>query len=257
VVCAGLRDTRAKLKRATMRRKGSAAVEPCRVLMQTLTGFESCVINRPKSGRICSVRSLLAPIVIAPPLFGSLPAFAPSSPSADRTIKSLKPSGNRIAGGTRGVRLAAPCRDATAPTTPAARPPSRVAASRPGATQTASEPADLSVSLTVNFATRSADLTADAIRTPVELGRALASKDLATYQFCIEGHTDTVGSREHNRALSKRRATAVVGYVAHKYGVDRARLEAVGLGEDRLLVQTPAQTPEPRNRRVQVVNIGA
>ena len=29
------------------------------------------------------------------------------------------------------------------------------------------------------------------------------------------------------------------------------------MGEDRLLVPTPDQTPEPRNRRVLVVNIGS
>jgi len=29
------------------------------------------------------------------------------------------------------------------------------------------------------------------------------------------------------------------------------------MGEDGLLVPTPPQTPEPRNRRVQVINLGA
>ena len=28
------------------------------------------------------------------------------------------------------------------------------------------------------------------------------------------------------------------------------------MGEDGLLVPTPPQTPEPRNRRVQVINLG-
>ena len=126
-----------------------------------------------------------------------------------------------------------------------------------GAATARAEAVDPSVSLTVNFASGSADLTADAIRTLDELGRALASKDLAGYRFRIEGHTDTVGSRDYNQALSERRAAAVVDYVAQEYGVDPARLQAVGLGEDGLLVQTPADTPEPRNRRVQVINLGA
>jgi outer membrane protein OmpA-like peptidoglycan-associated protein len=34
-------------------------------------------------------------------------------------------------------------------------------------------------------------------------------------------------------------------------------VQAVGMGEEGLLVSTPAQTPEPRNRRVQVINLGA
>jgi outer membrane protein OmpA-like peptidoglycan-associated protein len=57
--------------------------------------------------------------------------------------------------------------------------------------------------------------------------------------------------------LSERRAEAVVDYVARKYGVALSRLQAVGMGEDGLLVPTPPQTPEPRNRRVQVINLGA
>ncbi len=109
----------------------------------------------------------------------------------------------------------------------------------------------------MNFATGSAELTPDAIRTLDELGRALASKDLAGYRFRIEGHTDTVGTRDHNQSLSERRAEAVVDYVAKKYGLDPSRLQAVGMGENGLLVATPPQTPEPRNRRVQVINLGA
>ena len=113
------------------------------------------------------------------------------------------------------------------------------------------------MSLTVNFANGSAELTPDAIHTLDALGSALASKDLATYRFRIEGHTDTVGSREYNLTLSERRAEAVVDYVAKRYGVDPSRLQAVGMGEEGLLVPTPPGTPEPRNRRVQVINLGA
>jgi outer membrane protein OmpA-like peptidoglycan-associated protein len=39
--------------------------------------------------------------------------------------------------------------------------------------------------------------------------------------------------------------------------VSATRLEAVGRGQEALKVPTPDQTPEPRNRRVQVINIGA
>jgi OmpA-OmpF porin, OOP family len=204
------------------------------------------------------VRSLIASIIVAPLLLGGPPAFAQGNPSADQIIKSLTPTGNPGPGGTRGIRLAAPTTDAASqqPATGAhSSAPPRVAASKaPPAAQT--QAADPSVNLTVNFATGSADLTADAIRTLDELGRALASKDLAAYRFRIEGHTDTVGSRDYNRALSERRAAAVVDYVAKTFGVDPHRLQAVGLGEDGLLITTPPQTPEPRNRRVQVVNVG-
>jgi outer membrane protein OmpA-like peptidoglycan-associated protein len=207
----------------------------------------------------CPVRFLTALVIVAPLLPGSVSALAQGNPSADQIIKSLTPTGNPGPGGTRGIRLAAPSTDA-APQQPAA---GTHASAQPRVTANKAAPAaqtpaaDPSVNLTVNFATGSADLTADAIRTLDELGRALASKDLAAYRFRIEGHTDTVGSRDYNRALSERRAAAVVDYVAKKFGVDPHRLHAVGVGEDGLLIATPPQTPEPLNRRVQVINVGA
>jgi outer membrane protein OmpA-like peptidoglycan-associated protein len=211
---------------------------------------------------VCFVRALIAPLIVAPlvvaPLVvSSLPAVA-QNPSADQIINSLRPSGNLVRGGTRGIRLA-PSGDASsepqAAATPAASQP-RVAASKSVAVPAAA-PAAPAVNLTVNFANGSAELTPAATRTLDELGRALSSKDLAGYRFRIEGHTDTVGSLDYNRALSERRAEAVVDYVAKKYEVDPTRLQAVGMGEDGLLVPTPPQTPEPRNRRVQVINLGA
>lgn len=201
------------------------------------------------------MRAPIAVVLVAPLVLGSLPAVA-QNPSSDQIINSLRPSGNLVTGGTRGIRLAAPSGDGSAQpqAAPAAQSSPHVASSKPTAVAASANPA---VNLTVNFATGSAELTPDAMRTLDELGRALASKDLAGYRFRIEGHTDTVGTRDYNQALSERRAEAVVDYVAKKYGLDAARLQAVGVGETGLLVQTPPQTPEPRNRRVQVVNLGA
>src|SRR5262245_32802048 len=202
-------------------------------------------------------------MIVAPLVLAALPAFGQGSPSADQIIKSLKPSGNLAAGGTRGLRLAAPTGETSPQQAPAAaaapvQPQApRVAASKPVPVPVpAAASAGPSVNLTVNFANGSAELTPDAMRTLDELGRALASNDLAGYRFRIEGHTDTVGSHDYNRALSERRAKAVVDYVATKYGVNPSRLLAVGMSEDAPLVPTPPQTPEPRNRRVQVINIG-
>jgi OmpA-OmpF porin, OOP family len=206
---------------------------------------------------VCFVRALIAPLIVVPMVVNVLPAAA-QNPSADQIINSLRPSGNLVKGGTRGIRLA-PSGDAAsqpqAAPTPATPQP-RVAASKPDAVPAAATTAP-AVNLTVNFANGSAELTPAAIRTLDELGRALSSKDLADYRFRIEGHTDTVGPHDYNRALSERRAEAVVDYVAKKYSVDPSRLQAVGMGEDGLLVPTPPQTPEPRNRRVQVINLGA
>ena len=127
-----------------------------------------------------------------------------------------------------------------------------MASSKPVAT-----PAGPAVNLTVNFANGSADLTPDAMKTLDELGQALSSNELSGYKFRIEGHTDTVGSAAYNKALSERRAHAVVDYIAKKFNVNPSRMQAVGMGEEGLLVATPPETAEPRNRRVEVINLGA
>jgi outer membrane protein OmpA-like peptidoglycan-associated protein len=114
-----------------------------------------------------------------------------------------------------------------------------------------------SVSLNVDFATGSADLTPQAKKVLGSLGQALKDPKLAGDRFRIEGHTDTVGSPAYNKTLSEQRAREVARYLEKTYGIPGSRLEAVGMGEKGLLVPTPDQTPEARNRRVLVVNKGA
>ncbi|MBR0674458.1 OmpA family protein, partial [Neoroseomonas soli] len=145
-----------------------------------------------------------------------------------------------------GAPVASPTTGTSRPSTAAARAPVR---------ETTSEAP--SASITVMFATGSAMLTPEAERALAPLGRALASQELAGYRFRIEGHTDTVGDAGVNQALSERRAAAVREYLVNKFRVSPQRLEAIGLGETQLLVPTPPQTPNARNRRVQVVNIGS
>jgi outer membrane protein OmpA-like peptidoglycan-associated protein len=57
--------------------------------------------------------------------------------------------------------------------------------------------------------------------------------------------------------LSQRRADAVAAYLEQAFNIPSSRLEAVGMGEQGLLVVTPPQTAELRNRRVAVINLGA
>jgi OOP family OmpA-OmpF porin len=96
-------------------------------------------------------------------------------------------------------------------------------------------------------------LTPAAIKTLDELGKALTDPRLAGGKFRIEGHTDTVGTADANKALSAAQAKAVADYLASMYP---SKLQTIGMGEDGLLVKTPAQTPEIRNRRVVIVNLG-
>jgi len=206
--------------------------------------------------RTIIIALLAGPLVAA----AAVPAIAQSNPSTNQIIQSLKPSGNLLQGGTRGIRLAAPSSPGSgaqsAPATVPHAARTATAAARPSAPAQA-EAAAPSVSLNVDFPTNSATLTSDAKATLDRLGRALTSKDLASYRFRIEGHTDTVGSPAYNQALSQRRADAVATYLEQAFSIPSSRLEAVGMGEQGLLVVTPPQTAELRNRRVAVINLGA
>ncbi|MGH7043223.1 MAG: OmpA family protein, partial [Acetobacteraceae bacterium] len=196
---------------------------------------------------------------------GSTRGIRLASPSANeqpspqqQAPAGLTPTGNNLTNGnTRGIRLANPQPSTSAPT---ASPMRTRSAAAPTRTQTAtSMPAAPhhapSVNLNVDFATGSANLTSSARQTLDQLGQALTSQQLASFQFKIVGHTDTVGAPAVNKALSERRADAVAAYLEQKFSVPAGRLQAVGVGEQGLLVATPPQTPNQQNRRVEVINL--
>lgn len=202
------------------------------------------------------MRTVLAVLVSLPFAAAAVPALGQNNPSTSQIIQSLKPSGNLLQGGTRGIRLVAPSEATPSATTPA----SSAAPAKPG--RAAMQPTPVaaaapSVNLQVEFPTNSAELTPQARETLDRLGHALTSQDLASYRFRIEGHTDTVGSIALNRTLSQRRADAVAAYLERTFGISASRLESIGRGEAGLVVPTPPQTPEARNRRVEVINLGA
>jgi OmpA-OmpF porin, OOP family len=176
----------------------------------------------------------------------SLPAAAQTNPSADALVHSLTPTGNLGTG--RGIHVAAPTGTGATATAPNGH--------GPAATTTTSAATAPSASLSVLFATGSAELTPAAVKTLDILGKALTDPRIAGSKFRIEGHTDTVGTPDSNKALSDARAKAVAAYLATTFHVDPSKLEAVGLGQEGLLINTPPQTPEVRNRRV-VVNLGS
>jgi outer membrane protein OmpA-like peptidoglycan-associated protein len=166
------------------------------------------------------------------------PALAQSDPSTLQIINALKPTG-QVSGANRGIE---PVPSGSMP--PAASPAAGIAAP---IAQT---------SLNIVFATGSADLTPQATAELDRLGQALTSSTLSSYRFEIIGHTDTTGSTALNQALSAQRAQTAKSYLETKFGIPDARLQAVGVGETGLLVPTPPQTAELRNRRVQIVNLG-
>ncbi|MBL8831168.1 MAG: OmpA family protein [Rhodospirillales bacterium] len=66
------------------------------------------------------------------------------------------------------------------------------------------------------------------------------------------GHADTMGTPRYNMALSIRRANAVRDVLVRE-GIPATQIVVIGRGETQLLVPTPDQINEPRNRRVEIV----
>ena len=136
--------------------------------------------------------------------------------------------------------------EATRPSLSAAKPGRNrtIASSAPRAS--AAGRADLQVS----FVTGSTELTAAGRRAADTFVTALSAPSLSGKKFRIEGHTDSVGSRDFNVDLSKRRAQAVVDYLAAK-GADRSRFSVTGYGFDKPIAGLDASAGA--NRRVEVV----
>lgn len=90
-----------------------------------------------------------------------------------------------------------------------------------------------------------------------EESKALLPKILATVkgrvapEVVVVGNTDTMGTPAANFALGLKRAGAVRDLLVAS-GLDSAIVEATSLGESFLLIRTPDETPEPRNRRVEI-----
>ena len=66
----------------------------------------------------------------------------------------------------------------------------------------------------------------------------------------VEGHTDSVGTPERNRALSTARAAAVGEWLV-KHGIDKSRVAAEGFGLTRPLETNDSDAGRAANRRVE------
>jgi len=67
----------------------------------------------------------------------------------------------------------------------------------------------------------------------------------------VVGHTDTLGTAKANLELGMTRATALFRILI-QVGFDPATIEIRSHGESDLLVKTPDETAEARNRRVEI-----
>ena len=99
----------------------------------------------------------------------------------------------------------------------------------------------------LNFERSGVRLVPESQRRMVELAARI--RDWPAVELLIVGHTDTVGDGPFNERLGLARAQAVAAELASR-GVSPLSLTIESRGERELLVNTPDETDEPRNRRV-------
>jgi outer membrane protein OmpA-like peptidoglycan-associated protein len=106
-------------------------------------------------------------------------------------------------------------------------------------------------SFTLYFRFESDELTDDSKALMPEILRTV--RERSAPEVVVVGHTDTMGTPTANFALGLRRAEAVRSLLVSA-GLEGSTVEATSLGEAYLLVRTPDETPEPRNRRVEIAD---
>src|SRR5271157_3061482 len=72
------------------------------------------------------------------------------------------------------------------------------------------------------------------------------------YIIQVQGYTDGVGSVQYNDQLSRRRAEAVIQYLAAKHNVPPNRIYIIGLGKDNPVAENNNAAGRAKNRRVDV-----
>jgi outer membrane protein OmpA-like peptidoglycan-associated protein len=103
------------------------------------------------------------------------------------------------------------------------------------------------VSVQLNFAFDSAELTADD-KAKLD-GVAARLRELQFVGGEVAGHTDSIGDEAYNIDLSRRRAQAVLDYLAAQ-GVAPGRMTAVGYGESAPIADNATEEGRAQNRRV-------
>jgi OOP family OmpA-OmpF porin len=108
------------------------------------------------------------------------------------------------------------------------------------------------VTIYINFDSGKWDIKNDALPTLKEVAAML--KLAPELKIGVEGHTDNSGSAEFNQTLSENRAKSVAAAIAES-GIDMARLQPRGFGQDRAIADNRSEEGRAKNRRVELVKI--
>ena len=105
-------------------------------------------------------------------------------------------------------------------------------------------------STTVQFGVSKATLTKADEQLLDEFAQKIA--DQRHYIVQVEGHTDDTGPAAYNAQLSRRRADAVIMYLASKHNIPTFRIYVIGLGENSPVAENNNAAGRAKNRRVDV-----
>ena len=102
---------------------------------------------------------------------------------------------------------------------------------------------------TLRFRFESDELTDESRALVPEILRAVTERPVP--DVVVVGHTDTTGTTQSNFELGLKRAIGVRNLLIGA-GLNASAIEVISHGEKDLLIQTPDETLEPRNRRVEI-----
>ncbi len=103
---------------------------------------------------------------------------------------------------------------------------------------------------TIQFGLNKATLTKSDEQALDEFAQQIALQK--HYIVQVQGFTDATGPAEYNNQLSRRRADAVIQYLAAKHNVPPYRIYLIGLGKDNPVAQNTSAAGRAKNRRVDV-----
>jgi len=107
------------------------------------------------------------------------------------------------------------------------------------------------ITLNIQFATGSSEITSEYMKQIQEVAQVI--KSYKNPRVIVEGHTDWVGKQKDNQPLSEARAKAVAEQLQALTGIDAEHIRAVGYGELKPVADNKTADGRKKNRRVEVL----
>lgn len=102
--------------------------------------------------------------------------------------------------------------------------------------------------LMVYFDSASAEISSEYYSEIEDLAQFL--KEYPSANVIIEGHTSVVGDAKYNKMLSLQRADAIKELLVNKYKINESRIESVGYGVEKPLLEGDSEYVHAKNRRI-------